>query len=133
MKRAARSRRRIALRRKDPSFAFPGRPRDEYSGVSSVTATDAKNEFGRILEQAIQGQTVVITRHAAPKAVVISMDQFSALKHAPELKLDTLRGEFDEMLASMQGSQARARMHAAFHATPQQLGKAALAAARKRG
>jgi antitoxin Phd len=62
-----------------------------------------------------------------------SVDQFYALIHAPERKLDTLGGEFDALLASMQDSQARARMNAAFHATPKQLGKAALAAARKRG
>lgn len=61
-----------------------------------------------------------------------SVDQFQALKHAPELKLDTLRGEFDALLASMQGSQARVRMDGAFHATSEKLGKAARAATRKR-
>jgi hypothetical protein len=59
-------------------------------------------------------------------------DQVYALKHAPEHKLDTLSGEFDALLASMQGSQARVRMNGAFHATSEQLGKAARAAARKR-
>jgi prevent-host-death family protein len=98
----------------------------------SFTATEAKNEFGRMLEKAIRGETVVITKHDAPKAVLISMEQFNALKHAPGLKLDTLSGEFDTMLAQMQTPKASAGMNAAFRATPHQLGKAAVAAARKR-
>jgi len=40
-----------------------------------VTATEAKNKFGRLLEKAMQGGVVVITKHDAPKAVLISMDE----------------------------------------------------------
>jgi prevent-host-death family protein len=100
---------------------------------ASFSATEAKNEFGRILEKAIRGETVVITKHDAPKAVLISMDQFNELKHAAELKLDTLSREFDALLTRMQAPKVRAAMDEAFHATPQQLGRAAVTAARKRG
>ena len=48
-------------------------------------------------------------------------------------KLDTLSGEFDALLARMQAPKARAGMKAAFDASPKQLGRAAVAAARKRG
>ena len=99
----------------------------------SVTATEAKNEFGRLLDAAIQGGAVIITKHDAPKAVLISMDEFEALSRAGETKLDTLRGEFDELLARMQTPKARAGMKAAFNASPKELGKAAVAAARPRG
>ncbi len=104
----------------------------QHGPSASYSATEAKNEFGRILEKAIQGQTVVITKHDAPKAVLISMDKFNALKYAPELKLNTLSAEFDRLLARMQTSQARAGMQAAFNASPKQLGKAAVLAARRR-
>ena len=50
----------------------------EYEDHASFTATEVKNEFGRILEKAIQGETVVITKHHAAKAVLISVDQFNA-------------------------------------------------------
>jgi prevent-host-death family protein len=133
MKSAHRAKRQVASERQpDRSVLQHRRPQREGEGAS-FTATEAKNEFGRILEKAISGETVVITKHDAPKAVLISMEQFNVLKHAPELKLDTLSGEFDALLAHMQGAKARVRMNAAFHATPQQLGKAAVAAARKRG
>ena len=39
----------------------------------TVTATEAKNSFGPLLEIAIQGSSVVITKHDRPKAVLISV------------------------------------------------------------
>jgi prevent-host-death family protein len=108
--------------------------RSEQSKLASFTATEAKNEFGRILEKAIRGSVVVITKHDAPKAVLMSMDEFNALSRAPESKINVLTTEFDSLLARMQGSVARNSMKAAFHASPRQLGEAAVAAvARKRG
>ncbi len=100
---------------------------------ASYTATEAKNEFGRVLEQAIHGITVVITKHDSPRAVLISMDQFEALAQAPQLKLDTLSEHFDALLGRMQTPKARRAMTAAFSASTKLLGKAAVAAARKRG
>ncbi len=101
--------------------------------ASTVTATDVKNEFGRVLEKVIQGGIVVITRHDEPKAVLISVREFNALTNANRIKLDTLSGEFDALLARMQTPAARAGMKAAFDASPKQMGKAAVAVARKRG
>lgn len=97
-----------------------------------ISATEAKNEFGRILETVIQGGKVVITKHDSPKAVLISLDEFNALSNAHRAELETLSEEFDGLLAKMQTPAARAGMNAAFHATPKKLGKAAVAAARKR-
>ena len=110
----------------------PSIPGDRLASASSITATDAKNEFGRVLEQAIKGGIIVITKHDTPKAVLISVDEFKALSNANRSKLDTLSGEFDALLARMQTPRARAGMKAAFDASPVQLGKAAVAAARKR-
>jgi len=97
-----------------------------------ISATDAKNEFGRILEKVIQGGKVVITKHDSPKAVLISMEEFNTLSNAHKAALETLSAEFDKLLARMQTPAARAGMKAAFHATPKELGRAAVAAARKR-
>ena len=35
---------------------------DRLGAASNVTATDVKNEFGRVLEKVIQGGIVVITK-----------------------------------------------------------------------
>jgi prevent-host-death family protein len=105
-----------------------------HRGVSvSFTATEAKNEFGRLLERAISGDVVVITRHDAPKAVLLSIEEFNALSNAPEARIDALSEEFDALLARMQQPASRPAMQAAFRASPEQLGRAAVEAARKRG
>ena len=98
-----------------------------------VAASDAKREFGRVLETVMRGHAVIITKHDAPKAVVLSVDDFNALARASEARLDTLSRQFDDMLRGMQTPTARAGMKAAFEASPKQLGKAAVARARKRG
>jgi prevent-host-death family protein len=103
------------------------------AGAVRISATEAKNEFGRLLERVIQGGKVVITKHDAPKAVLISIEDFDALSRASQTKLDALSGEFDALLARMQTPAARAGIQAAFNASPKRMGKAAVAAARKRG
>ena len=99
---------------------------------TKISATDAKNKLGELLDSVIQGGMVVITKHETPKAVLLSMDEYGALSRATQTRLDTLNDEFDALLARMQTSRARAGTRAAFNATPEQLGKAAVAAARKR-
>ncbi len=81
----------------------------------------------------MHGGAVVITKHNAPKAVLISVENFNALSGAAQTKLDTLSREFDELLARMQTSKARCGMKAGFAASGTRLGKAAVAAARARG
>jgi antitoxin Phd len=98
----------------------------------SITATVAKNEFGRELEKVLHGGITVITKHDAPKAVLMSFEDFRQLSNAGRTKLDSLSGEFDALLGRMQTPEARSGMRAAFGASPRQLGQAAAAAARKR-
>ncbi len=119
-------------RRREPMPAFRNH-RGEQVEASSVTATDAKKQFGRILELVLRGGAVVITKHDAPKAIVLSMDEFDALTKGAENRLDSLSADFDAMLGRMQTPKARASMKAAFGASPKELGRAAVAAARKRG
>lgn len=99
----------------------------------SFRASDAKNKFARMLENAIQGEIVLITKHDAAKAVLISVEEFEALSRASERKIDSLSAEFDALFSRMQGTGARKAMDAAFRASPAELGKVAVADARKRG
>ena len=105
----------------------------QFGEAARFTATDAKNEFGRVLDTAMQSGLVVITKHDAPKAVLMSIDEYNALSQAAERKLNTLSEEFDALLDQMQAPNARAAMQAAFDSSPRDLGKAAVWAARKRG
>lgn len=98
-----------------------------------MTASVAKNEFARVLETAARGGAVVITKHEAPQAVLLSVENFNALAGTAEATLDTLDREFDALLARMQTPAVRRGMKKAFGASGRELGQAALAAARRRG
>jgi prevent-host-death family protein len=115
-----------------PLPAFRNRRGDRVE-AAQFTATDAKKQFARVLELVQQGGAVVITKHDAPRAILLSVDEFAALTGTTERALDTLTAEFDAMFARMQAPRGRAAMKAAFDAAPRELGRAAVAAARKRG
>ncbi|MGH7670950.1 MAG: type II toxin-antitoxin system Phd/YefM family antitoxin [Gemmatimonadaceae bacterium] len=96
----------------------------------SVTSTEAQNEFARVLEHATGDGAVIITRHNKPKAVVVSYERYQTLTGAADTVLDTLTDQFDALLARMQTPDSKAGLDRALAATPAQMGRAAVAAAR---
>ena len=98
--------------------------------IPTVAATEVKNEFGTILDQATHNGAVAITRHEKPKAVLMSFDEFTALTKARTRTLDDLTVEFDALLARMQTPNARKGVEAAFNASAEELGHAARKASR---
>ena len=106
--------------------------RGELVDVPAVAATRLKNEFGAVLEQALRGGAVAITRHDAPKAVLVSYDEFQSLVKVRSHNLSDLSAEYNVLLARMQTPKARRGMAAAFNASSAELGRAAVKAARKR-
>jgi antitoxin Phd len=118
--------------RQDAAPEFLTRRGDALTPIK-ITATDAKNQMGRVLETVMQGGVVLITKHDAPKAAVIPMAEYEKFSRATEARLNALSSEFDAVLARMQAPKSRAGMQAAFDASPEQLAQAAVAFARKRG
>ena len=99
----------------------------------TVTATEAKTRFGPLLEAAIAGGAIVITKHDVPKAVLLSMAEFEALGGARLPDLNVLSKEFDGLLARLQTPSSRSALKSAFDATPKELGRLAVAHRRRRG
>ena len=93
---------------------------------TTVRATDAQNNFGRVLDQATSEGTVYITRYGRPTAVVMSIDQYDALTSPDSADLDELAQQFEEMLARMQTPEAAAGVEALFEMDSAQLGEAAV-------
>jgi prevent-host-death family protein len=91
-----------------------------------VSASDAKNGFGRILDRVAREGGVTITRR--PVAVVIPIETYRRLAAAEAGSLETLTAEFDALLARMQTPGLGEAMQQAFEMTPEALGDAALAA-----
>ena len=75
----------------------------------------------------------MISRHDAPKAVLISVEDFNALSGGADTTLDALDREFDALLDRMQTPRARQAMEKAFGASGKAMGTAAVAAVRSRG
>lgn len=97
---------------------------------STVAASDAKNQFGQLLESALRDGAVVITKHDTPKAILLSIEELEAV--AARSRLDTLTAEFDAKYVRMQQADFAKSMDTAFRATPKQLGATAVKAARKK-
>lgn len=95
----------------------------------TVSATEAQNEFGRILDSVSGDRVVVITRHNTARAVLMSIERFDAMSGIDVTILDTLTDEFDAMLQEMQTPGARRAIREAFNASPDELGRAAVEAA----
>jgi prevent-host-death family protein len=109
----------------------PFRNRDgKLVDVPTVAASRLKNEFGAVFEQVALSGAVVITKHNVPRAVLLSYAEFEALTASATPVLDDLSERFDKLLATMQTPEAKAAVNAAFDATPQELGAAAVKAAR---
>jgi len=104
--------------------------RGQIVSITTVAATQAKNEFGAILEQTLHNGAVAITRHETPKAVLLSMDEFESLVQDRNTPLDELSETFDELLSRMQTPRARTGVKTAFEASPEALGRAAVTVAK---
>lgn len=111
--------------------ALTYRNRDgELVDVPTVAATQFKNQFGSVLEQVAAVGAVAVTKHDSTKVVVLSLAEFEALASARQSSLEALSGEFDTLLDRMQRPESKAAMAAVFKATPEQLGRAAVKAAK---
>lgn len=93
---------------------------------SQVSASDAKNGFGRLLDRVAKEGRLAITKHDEPCAMLISIDEYRVLAAAHEATLETLAAEFDALFERMQEPAAAAAMQKTFAMTPAELGRAAV-------
>lgn len=112
----------------DPN-EYLARLHQELGDVTTVSASDAKNQFGQLLDAAIRDGAVVITKHDAPRAILLSIEEYEAMKQTK--RLESLSAEFDATYARMQQPGMASKMAAAFNSPPRDLGATAVKAARK--
>jgi antitoxin Phd len=105
--------------------------RGELVTLENIPAEQLKNAPGTVLDKAAAGRAVAVTRRSAPRAVILSIEDFQALARDRSPGLGDLEGRFDQLVASMQTKESRAGVAALFRASPDDLGRAAVAAARK--
>ncbi len=100
--------------------------------MPEIAATQAKNTFGELLDRVSASGPVAITRHDTPRAVLLSYEEFESLSHARSKSLDALSTSFDDLLERLQTPAAKQGIEAAFKATPEELGRAAVEGAKRR-
>ena len=107
-------------------------PSPRVAEMPTISATELKNATADVFEQVASRRAVAITRHDKPRAVLLSIDQYEALtaQHNPPW-LEQLHAEYRGLLDRMQGPEQRAAAERAFNATPEELGEAAVWAARQ--
>lgn len=104
----------------------------EADSQNVVSATEAQNNFGRVLARAMAGGTVYITKHDRPAAAVVSIDRYHDLAGTDDPDLVELEREFDVRLAHMQSDKAAAAFDALFRMGSEDLGRAAVRGARRK-
>jgi prevent-host-death family protein len=99
----------------------------------SISATEAQNNFGRVLDDAASEGVVYITKYDRPTAVVLSIREYNVLTAAAAADLEELTQDFDEMLDGMQAAEAAEGLDALFEMDRAALGDAALRGTHRRG
>jgi len=99
--------------------------------VPEFTATEAKNSFGSLMSAAAEYGAVAVTKRSAPEAVLLSIEEYEGLVSKIPDPIEALHEEFDALVANMQSRRSRHAVDVLFSATPQELGRAAVKAARR--
>jgi prevent-host-death family protein len=105
--------------------------RAQLVDTPQFTASEAKHNFGQLLDTALRAGPVTITKQRKPTAVLISLDDYKALTQVEDRALAALAAEFDRRFESMQAPGAAAAMQRAFDTPEEKLGAFAAASLRK--
>jgi len=101
--------------------------RGQLVDAPQFSASEAKHNFGQLLDTALSAGPVTITKQRKPTAVLISLDDYKVLTQVEDRALAVLSAEFDRRFDLMQAPGAVAAMQKAFDTPEEQL--AAFAAA----
>lgn len=107
----------------------PDQRNEVISSLPAVTASELKNNFGEVSGKAMKG-ALAITRHQRAEFVLLPVEQYLELQQARTAPLDALTSQFDAMAARMNTPAAQRGVAHLFQASPAELGKSAVNAAR---
>jgi prevent-host-death family protein len=96
--------------------------RGEMVDAPQYTASEAKHNFGQLLDTALRAGPVAITKQRKPTAVLISLDDYKVLTQVEDRTLAVLSAEFDRRFEMMQAPGAAAAMQRAFDTPEEELG-----------
>lgn len=109
-----------------PSAASATRPAafSPVADLSEVTASILKNKFGEVARLAAAAP-LAVSRHNRREFVILTAAHYEELQQSRRAPLETLAGEFDQLVARMNTPMARRASTSLFAASGKSLGKAA--------
>src|SRR6202790_4198218 len=102
---------------------------ESIDAVESFTITEFKERAREVIDLVEEHKAGAILRHKMPDAVLISASDYVEFMKLKRERLNFLTQRYDEMVARMQTPAAAAGVDALFDASPEELGRAAVAAA----
>jgi antitoxin Phd len=118
-------------RRSTPLTQLPVR-QGETTAANAVSVTEAKNNLAQLIDRVRAHERVVITRNDRPTAVLLSVEDYTAMVEAIPDPLRELEKRFEALISAVSSPATVAASAAMTKATPAELGAAAHAAARSR-
>jgi antitoxin Phd len=106
------------------SFGF-----SSVAELSEVSASVLKNKFSEVARLA-SGGPLAVSRHNRREFVILTTAQYEELQQSRRAPLETLAGEFDQLVAKMNTPKARRATASLFAASGKALGEAAVKARR---
>lgn len=96
-------------------------------------ASKLKNSFKPVFQQVLKDGAVSITRNRRCEAVILSSELYDQIiaELASRDPLEMLRMDYDARFTAMQSDEAQDALQDAFDASPEELGKTAIAQAGK--
>lgn len=104
---------------------------DSVDAVESFTITEFKERAREVIDLVEDHKAVAILRHKMPDAVLISARDYVEFVKLRRERLSFLTQRYDDMVARMQTPEATAGVDALFSASSEELGRAAVAAAKR--
>jgi prevent-host-death family protein len=99
--------------------------------IESFTITELKEQAREVIDLVAVRKAIAILRHRTPEAVLIPVDDYIELVKLRRERLNVLTQRYDEMVSRMRTPEAAAGVDALFNATPEELGRAAVKAAKR--
>jgi antitoxin Phd len=104
---------------------------ESIDAVESFTITEFKERAREVIDLVEDHKAVAILRHKMPDAVLISASDYVEFMKLRRERLNFLTQRYDDMVARMQTPEAVAGVNALFSASSEELGSAAVAAAKR--
>ena len=90
----------------------------ELVELPTITASEAKNRFGKVFDQVLSEGPIAVSRHEKPSLVILSVNDFERLKAGESPAINKLDSEFDQWFENQQTPEARESMNRAFNTLP---------------